>query len=61
MSLMQTLTEMINSILAYIGAFKWEEVIASAQLILNNINMETFRGTLETFKGFISSLGSLFG
>ncbi len=58
---MQVLTEMLNSIITYFSALNWEELLASFQLVLSNINFETFRDTLEVLKGFLSSISSLLG
>lgn len=61
MSLLTTLTELANSILAYFGAFNWDEVLASVKLVLDNFDVETFKTTLETLKDFISGIAAMIG
>ena len=58
---MQAITEMLNSILTYFSAFNWDEFLASVQLIISNIDVETFRNTVDVLKDFLSSLGSMLG
>ena len=61
MSLLTTLQELANSIIAYFGAFNWEEVLTSVKLVIDNFDIETFKTTLETLKDFISGIAAMIG
>lgn len=61
MSIVDTVRELLDSIITYFTAFNWEEVLASAKLVIDNIDMDTFKTTLETLKGFVSSIAALIG
>lgn len=56
MSIINTLTEMLNSIIAYFGAFNFDEVLASVKLILENLDFETFSVTFDALKEFLAAI-----
>ncbi len=61
MKMMASLQALLESIIAYFGAFNWDEVLASVQLVLGNINWETFQTTFAALKDVFATIAALLG
>ena len=56
MDIINIFTELFNSIVAYFSGLDFGKVLESVNLVIGNINLDTFTATFDALKVFLAAI-----